>query len=93
MPRQKTEKKFKIGDLVINMFPLHLDIYDCVIKEGEIGLIIAIPEDDDIVNNFGAYDYTVLIRGIEVAYFETELSKHTKDKKKWTLHTLSKAKH
>ena len=78
----ENKKLFKIGDLVVNQFPLHLDIYDFVIKEGELGLIIGTPEDDDIVNNFGAYDYTVLIRGIEVAYFETELKKYIKDKKK-----------
>ena len=66
-------KKFKIGDLVINLFPLHLDIHDIVIETGEIGLVIAEPSDDDIVNNFGEYDYTVLIKGVEVAYFESEL--------------------
>ena len=82
MPKRNTEKKFKIGDLVINLFPLELDIYDCTIKEGEVGLIVATPADDDIINNFGAYDYTVLIKGIEVAYFETELSIYTKDKKR-----------
>jgi len=79
---KENKKLFKVGDLVVNQFPLHLDIYDFVIQEGEIGLVIGTPEDDDIVNNFGAYDYTVLIRGIEVAYFETELKKHNKDKKK-----------
>ena len=67
------DKKFKIGDLVINLFPLHLDIHDFVIQKGEVGLVIDQPRDDDIVNNFGEYDYTVLIKGVEVAYFESEL--------------------
>ena len=76
-------KKFKIGDLVINLFPLELDIHDFTIQTGEIGLIIALPTDNDIINNFGEYDYTVLIRGVEVAYFESELDTlNTKEEKR-----------
>lgn len=76
----ESNKKFKLGDLVVNQFPLELDIEECKIKVGEVGLVIGEPQYADLINNFSGYDYTVLIKGMEVAYFEDELKLYDKKK-------------
>jgi len=64
-------KNFKIGDLVVNDFPLELDFEEFKIKEGEIGLIVGTVSN--MQYNVSGYDYVVLIKGKEVFFFEREL--------------------
>ena len=68
---KKDYKNYKIGDLVVNEFPLELDYENFKIKQGEIGLIVGtVSSSDHAISN---YDYVVLIRGKEVFFFEKEL--------------------
>ena len=64
------EREFKIGDLVVNIFPLELAFDGFKLEEGEIGLIVGfvIPEENET-----RYDYVVMIRGREIFFFEKEL--------------------
>jgi len=68
------ERKFKIGDLVINDFPLELGYKELKVEQGEIGLIVATLSFTN--DNISGYDYVVLIKGEEVFFFEGELSFH-----------------
>ena len=66
----QNQREFKIGDLVVNIFPLELVFDGFKIEEGEIGLIVGfvIPKENET-----RYDYIVMIRGREIFFFEKEL--------------------
>ena len=53
-------REFKIGDLVVSVFPLELAFENFKIEDGEVGLIVGfvIPKEDET-----KYDYVVLMRG------------------------------
>jgi hypothetical protein len=68
------ERKFKIGDLVKNDFPLELGYEELKVEQGEIGLIVGTLSFTN--QNVSGYDYVVLIKGEEVFFFEDELSFH-----------------
>ena len=70
----KPNRKFKIGDLVINDFPLHIGYEETKIKEGEIGLVVGMVSFSE--ENISGYDYVVLMRGREIFFFEQELKPH-----------------
>ena len=71
----KPDRKFKIGDLVTNEFPLDIGYEEVRIDEGEIGLIVSMVSFSD--NDISGYDYVVLMKGREIFFFEQELALHT----------------
>ena len=69
---KKRSQKFKIGDLVVSLYPLDLDLEEVKILEGDVGLVVELCSPDPQEK----YDYLVLIRGIEVLFFHKELVLH-----------------
>ena len=64
--------KFSPGDLVVTMFALELSFDEFKIPEGTIGLIVSFM--DEHIHNISGYEYNVLVKGREVAFFERELA-------------------
>lgn len=71
----KTCREFKIGDLVINLFPIEMAFDEFKIEDGAVGLIVGIIEPD--MDPTG-YNYVVLIKGREIFFFEKELALYRK---------------
>ena len=67
---------FKIGDLVITLFPLELAFDEFMIPKGSIGLVTSYI--DAKIHSISGYEYNVLIKGREVAFFERELIPYLK---------------
>ena len=68
---ENEKRNFCVGDLVVSLFPLELDLYQDTINVGDVGLIVNLMPYKESIN--GEYDYVVLIKGKEVFFFEDEL--------------------
>ena len=66
------ECKFKIGDLIVISEPVEFLVYDMIVKPGDVGLIIGIEYDTEILSVWGI-DYIVMVRGRTLVFFEQEL--------------------
>ncbi len=66
------EIKFKIGDLVVVSEPVEFLVYEMIIKPGDVGLVIGIEFDPDILTVWGI-DYIVMINGRTLVFFDQEL--------------------
>lgn len=64
--------KFKIGDLVRVKEPVDFLVYEMVVKPGDVGLVIGVEIDTEILSVWGI-DYIVMIRGRTLVFFDTEL--------------------
>ena len=73
------ELNFKIGDLVITLFQLELAFDEFIIPKGSIGLVVSYI--DEKVHSVSGYEYNVLVKGREVAFFERELIPYLKMEK------------
>ena len=69
---EEGNQKFKIGDLVVSLYPLDLDLGEVKILKGDVGLVVELCSPDPQEK----YDYLVLIRGTEVLFFHKELALH-----------------
>ena len=63
---------FKIGDLVVVSEPVEFLVYEMIIKPGDVGLVIGIEFDPDILTVWGI-DYIVMINGRTLVFFDQEL--------------------
>ena len=68
---QENELSYKVGDLVVNIFPIELSFDDFLIEEGAIGIIVSYTSLE--LRNTSGYHYNILINGREVAFFEREI--------------------
>ena len=66
------ETRFKIGDLVVISEPVDFIIYEMTIKPGDIGLVIGIEYDSEVLSVWGI-DYIVMVRGRILVFFDSEL--------------------
>ena len=66
------ESRFKIGDLVVINEPVEFIIYEMIIKPGDVGLIIGIEYDSEVLSVWGI-DYIVMVRGHTLVFFDQEL--------------------
>ncbi len=66
------EIKFKIGDLVVVSEPVEFLVYEMIVKPGDVGLVIGIEFDPDILTVWGI-DYIVMINGRTLVFFDQEL--------------------
>ena len=66
------EIKFKIGDLVVISEPVEFLVYEMIVKPGDVGLVIGIEFDPDILTVWGI-DYIVMINGRTLVFFDQEL--------------------
>jgi len=64
--------KFKIGDLVVISEPVEFLVYEMIVKPGDVGLVIGIEFDPDILTVWGI-DYIVMINGRTLVFFDQEL--------------------
>ena len=65
--------KFKIGDLVKVVEKVDFAIDGLSIKAGEVGLIVAADLSEIDLISFWGIDYIVLIRGLRLLFFDSEL--------------------
>ena len=66
------ECRFKIGDLVVISEPVEFMIYDMIVKPGDVGLVIGVEYDTEILSVWGI-DYIVMVRGRILVFFDQEL--------------------
>ena len=67
------EIKFKIGDLVVISEPVEFLVYEMIVKPGDVGLVVGIEFDPDILTVWGI-DYIVMINGRTLVFFDQELA-------------------
>jgi len=75
--------KFKVGDLVRVREPVDFLIYEMIVKPGDVGLLVDIEYDPDVLSVWGV-DYIVLIHGRTLVFFDQELELVTQDEKENT---------
>ena len=66
------ECRFKIGDLVVISEPVEFMIYDMIVKPGDVGLVVGVEYDSEILSVWGI-DYIVMVRGRTLVFFDQEL--------------------
>tara|TARA_R100001082_G_scaffold110984_1_gene92715 strand:+ start:2419 stop:2676 length:258 start_codon:yes stop_codon:yes gene_type:complete len=66
------ECRFKIGDLVVISEPVEFMIYDMIVKPGDVGLVVGVEYDTEILSVWGI-DYIVMVRGRTLVFFDQEL--------------------
>ena len=66
------ESKFKIGDLVRIKEPVDFLIYELIVKPGDVGLVVSIDIDPEVLSVWGI-DYIVMIHGRTLVFFSEEL--------------------
>ena len=66
------ECRFKIGDLVVICEPVEFMIYDMIVKPGDVGLVVGVEYDTEILSVWGI-DYIVMINGRTLVFFDQEL--------------------
>jgi len=66
------ETRFKIGDLVVISEPVEFIVYEMIVKPGDVGLIIGIEYDSEVLSVWGI-DYIVMVRGRTLVFFDQEL--------------------
>ena len=64
--------RFKIGDLVVINEPVEFLIYDMMVQPGDVGLIIGVEFDSEVLSVWGI-DYIVMVRGRTLVFFDQEL--------------------
>ena len=66
------ECRFKIGDLVVISEPVEFLVYEMVVQPGDVGLIVGIEHDLEVMSVYGI-DYIVMVRGRTLVFFDQEL--------------------
>tara|TARA_R110002020_G_scaffold90613_1_gene220703 strand:+ start:175 stop:432 length:258 start_codon:yes stop_codon:yes gene_type:complete len=64
--------RFKIGDLVVINEPVEFLIYDMIVRPGDVGLVIDVEFDSEVLSVWGI-DYIVMVRGRTLVFFDQEL--------------------
>ena len=77
------DAKFKIGDLVRVKEPVDFLVYELIVKPGDLGLVVGIDVDQEILSVWGI-DYIVLIHGRSLVFFGEELELVTQEEKENT---------
>ena len=72
MSLSEEQTRFKIGDLVVINEPVEFIVYDMVVQRGDIGLIVGIEYDMEVMSVYGI-DYIVMVRGRTLVFFDQEL--------------------
>ena len=70
--------KFKVGDLVKVTQEIDFMINNTVVEKGAVGLVIAIDPDDYGFINYWGFDYTIMIKGNHLLFFESELEPYSR---------------
>tara|TARA_R100001443_G_scaffold66769_2_gene75757 strand:- start:1707 stop:1964 length:258 start_codon:yes stop_codon:yes gene_type:complete len=78
------DAEFKIGDLVRIKEPVDFLIYELIVKPGDVGLVVDIDVDQEILSVWGI-DYIVLIHGRTLVFFAEELELVTQEEKENTV--------
>ena len=78
------ETKFKIGDLVRIKEPVDFLIYELIVKPGDVGLVIGVEYDPEVLSVWGI-DYIVLIHGRNLVFFSSEIELVTQEEKENTV--------
>ena len=82
------ECRFKIGDLVVISEPVEFMIYDMIVKPGDVGLVIGVEYDTEILSVWGI-DYIVDINEI-IIHFGKKNSKSYDSNKLYEERILNK---
>ena len=65
--------KFKVGDLVKVIQKIDFMVNDTTVEKGAVGLVVYVDPDDYGFINYWGFDYTVIIKGNQMLFFESEL--------------------